>query len=1148
MSVKCPSCGTESADGANFCANCGSSLAQTCAHCGAEAAPGAKFCANCGKSLALKLDDSERAAEEKKLVSVLFADLAGFTARTERSDPEDVRARLTVYHRTVREQVEAHGGKVEKLMGDGVFAVFGVPTAHEDDPERTVRAALRIQEEIDSLNEDRPDLGLAVRIAVTTGEAIVQLDPDNKDRESIVGDVVNTASRLEAVAPEGGVVVDERTYLATRAAIEFVDLDSVGLKGKATPTAIWQATHARARQGVAVTERHKGPFVGRDRELAVLVDSLHRTQTSSTVQMITIIGEPGSGKSRLLHEFKAVLDRMPDVLWWKQGRCLPYGEGITFWALGEIVKAQAGILETDSAEDATRKLRHAVVSVIDNESQADWVQKRLSPLAGTSTDDMSVEQGELFSAWLRFFTAMAQQNPLVLVVEDIHWADGALLDFLEHLAEWAVDDPILLVTAARPELLSNRPDWGGGIRNALTLTLSPLANSDAARLLAALLERVVLPAESQQTILEKAGGNPLYVTEFVRLAEEANLLDDAGRIGDLGLPDSVQAIIGARLDLLETQEKDLLQAAAVVGKVFWSGAVAALRPSAHSRDALRELMRRELIRPIRDPSMHGQEEYAFVHALVRDVAYGRLARDDRAHLHQSTAKWIETVSGERVVDVSELLAYHLGEALNLTPSPSGELRKRAYRALMQAAERARELDARQGVSYYRRAAQAAEEPGQRAEALRLLGNLNQDDVEEAIAALGDAITLFNDAGDRESEARALGDLSILTWWKGEVDRARALVDRAAELLEGEPDSQAKADVLTRRLRLLVLRGSEREALELSDRIAPLVESHGSTVNQIEFFARASMLNEDLDGMYRAMRMADEANITEQMLRIRNNITTEHYLRGSPRDGLSLINEALDLAYERAMPSSADWMKLTKSETHLWLGEWDEVVTFSEELIATDDERGGSQAGDFSRVGLYWVRFVRGEDVRDDFGKSVEYARSTQEQQTVGPIMALGVSIWGAYGERYAVELADEFDSASHGVYRAIFLPFATGPLVALGEAEKVRAIVERTERFNGSQPRIGRARAEGHLALASGDESAAASHFAEAVAIGDEYEQVYLALEARVDLASVLHPGDPRFSETLEAARATASRIGATRLLDRLDEIEGLEEVERARA
>lgn len=1148
--MTCANCGTESEQGAHFCANCGSSLATSCPNCGVEAAPGAKFCANCGTDLAQQQVDETRAAEERKVVSVLFADLAGFTARTEQSDPEDVRARLTIYHTTAREQVEAHVGKVEKLMGDGVFAVFGVPTAHEDDPERAVRAALRLQEEIGNLNEDDPDLGLSVRIAVTTGEAIVQLDADNQDRESIVGDVVNTASRLEAVAPPGGVVVDERTYLATRGVIEFADLDSVALKGKASATPIWLATGARARQGVAVTERHKGPFVGRDRELAVLIESLHRTDTASTVQMVTIVGEPGSGKSRLLHEFKAVLDKRPEVVWWKQGRCLPYGEGITFWALGEIIKAQAGILETDSEEDADRKLRQAVESIVEDDTQAEWIRQRLAPLAGGSTGDQKVEQGELFSAWLRFFAAMAERHLLILVVEDIHWADDALLDFLEHLAEWAVDVPVLLIAAARPELLSNRPDWGGGIRNAATLTLPPLANNDAAQLLAALLERAVLPAESQQTILEQAGGNPLYVTEFVRLAEESNLLDDAGRIGELGLPDSVQAIIGARLDLLGIEEKDLLQAAAVVGKVFWSGAVAALRPAAHSRDAIRELMRRELIRPIRDPSMHGQEEYAFVHALVRDVAYGRLARDDRAHLHQATATWMEAMSGERGVDIAELLAYHLSEAVSLTAEPDEELRRRAYRALMQAAERARELDAKQGVSYYRKAADAAVEPGDRAQALLWVGRMDQEDFDAGVVALEEARDLFRDAGRPEGQALTILELSGWQWWKGNTDRSFEMVEEAATLLEERPDSEAKAKVLVTRVNRLSLRGLDAEAVALADEVAPVVNAYGTTEDQIGFLSRRGLAGAEdgIDDMYEALRRADEGNFSQQMVTIRNNLATTLAGNRSPTKALPLLEEGLRLCEERGLPASSEWLRLTKSELLVFTGDWDESYELAEELIRADDERGGSQAGKGVRAQRDWILFNRGDDVRALWEDQLEFAREVQDQQVLTPTLALGVSIWAAAGDtETAIELADEFHSSSFGPYRDALLPHVTAPLAAIGDVERLTELVSGHPE-SGSAAVVGRARAEGHLALAQSDLDQASARFDEAISVAYEFDRTYDAVLARIDLAGALDPADERFEAVITEARRGAEKIGASRLLARLDEIEGITPAEAARA
>jgi class 3 adenylate cyclase/tetratricopeptide (TPR) repeat protein len=1153
VTVTCPSCGAEAAGDARFCASCGASLARTCPSCGADAAPGAAFCANCGTSLRPIAVAETRAAEERRVVSVLFADLAGFTERTERSDPEDVRARLTVYHKAAREQVEAHGGHVEKLMGDGVFAVFGVPTAHEDDPERAVRAALRLQAAIDVLNQDDPDLALTVRVAVTTGEAIVQLEGGDQDRETIVGDVVNTASRLEAVAPPGGVIVDERTYLATRSEIAFDDLAAVDLKGKAGATAIWLATGARARQGVAVDERHRGPFVGRDSELAVLVDSLERTIVGPTVQLVTIIGEPGSGKSRLLYEFKSVLDARPDTVWWKQGRCLPYGEGITFWALGEIVKAQAGILETDTEGEADRKLHHAVGTLIDDASTAEWVEQRLALLAGGTSERQQIEQGELFSAWLRFFEAMAQRHPLILVLEDIHWADTALLDFIEHLSEWAVDVPILIVAAARPELLTTRTGWGGGIRNAATISLSPLDHNDAAALLSALLDRAVLPAETQQVILERAGGNPLYVTEFVRLAAETDLLDEAGRIGDLALPDSVQAIIAARLDLLSTEEKELLQAAAVVGKVFWSGALAALRPGAYTPAAVRELMRRELIRPIRDPSMQGQEEYAFVHALVRDVAYGQLARDDRAMLHLGTATWIDEESGERGVDVAELLAYHLGEAIALIPDPDQETRARAYRALMQAGERARELDARQGTAYYRKAADATHDPVERGRALIWIGRLQQDDVDGTSAALEEARRLFVEAGDVEGRATALVELSGWHWWRGETDRSFDEVDEAVRLLEDRQDSEAKAKVLVARVSRLFLRGRDAEAVEAAATAAPVVDAAGTAEDQIRLLstrgaALANMgIEEGLDEMATAMRIADDRNFTTQSGTIRNNLATMiHFLR-SPLDAVPMIDDGIELVESRGLPASGEWLRFTKSETLIWTGDWDESVELAREVVRADDERGGSQAGSGARGHIAFIEHYRGiETARRDWMDLLEGGREIRDLQVLAPL--LGVAVTMAYddGDVAAVSaLADEFGETATEVFRTVWGQWVTGPLARLGDADRIEGLLEGSPAI-GSAGRVGRARSEGHLAEARRDLDAAAERYLEAIAIADEFGRPLDGTLARIDAARVL--SDERADVIVAAARAEAERMGATRLLDELDGVEGSASAEAAGA
>ncbi len=1091
-------------------------------------------------------------------MSVLFADLVGFTKRTEQSDPEDVRARLTVYHRCIRQNVEAFGGRIEKLMGDGVFAVFGAPTAHEDDPERAIRSALRIQDSVERLNEDDSDLALSVRVAVTTGEAIVQLDGDDPDREGIIGDVVNTASRLEAIAPAGGIVADERTYLATRSMIVFDDLDTVDLKGKAGTTAIWLARSARSRIGVAVEDLHGGPFVGRDAELAILIDAFERTVQGGTAQLVTVIGEPGVGKSRLLHEFRTVFDTRSDLVWWRQGRCLPYGEGITYWALGEIVKAQAGILETDSEADAERKLRHAVISLIDDSARAEWIRARLVPLAGGPSGGESIEQSEFFSAWLGFFEAMAVRHPLIMVVEDIHWADEALLDFLDHVADWAVGIPILLIVAARPELYSNRVDWGGGKRNATTISLAPLGHDDSAVLLAALLNRAVLPAETQQLILDRAGGNPLYVTEFVRLADDQDLLDDPRAIHDLALPDSVQAIIAARLDLLEPEEKAVLQAAAVVGKVFWMGALSALRPAIQVPPVLRELIKRELIRPVRDPSMQGREEYAFMHALVRDVAYGQISRSDRASLHQAVAGWIEAVSGERGADVAELLAYHLGEAMDLVTDPDSNLRARAYRALMQAGERARELVPSRGSAYYQKAIAAAGDDIDRGAALLWYGRTEVLDADAAYEAIEQALDLFRSEGDPEGEANALVDIARTNWWRGDTETAMERSLEAIDLLEGRPDTEAKANALVNRATGLHLRGDFFEALDAAERAAPVVNAVGSARDHVQLLlARGGSLGaEGIDDLETAIRIADDRSFTQQSVVARNNLATVMQYFGPLTEAVALIDEAIELSEERGIPAGAEWARFTKSEILLPAGGWDEALSLTDDVIRADDERGGSQAGIGARTIRGWVRYYRGhaDETRALWADIIERCREIRDQQVLVPVLAFAVTLAMDAGNASEVRtLADEYDGIATGAFRAAFMPWVTEPLAALGDEERLASLLEGPQtRLDatwklGTVAEISLARVQGHTAAVRGDTSAAGERFAHAVDVADASGNVLRATLARLDAARLMGESDDR-DAMIRVARRDAESMGATKLLADLDEIEGIAPEEAAEA
>ncbi|MFY9579339.1 MAG: AAA family ATPase, partial [Gaiellaceae bacterium] len=622
---------------------------------------------------------------ERKVVTVLFADLVGFTARSEQLDPEDVAAVLRPYHERLREELERFGGTVEKFIGDAVMALFGAPVAHEDDPERAVRAALAIRDWA------REEESVQVRIAVNTGEALINLDARPESGEGMAaGDVVNTTARLQSAAPVNGILVGQTTQRATRHAIDYRETEPVDAKGKSDPISVWEAVNARSRFGVDLLRTVRSPLVGRERELALLRDTLVRVREERSSQLVTLVGVPGIGKSRLVYELMQFVQHGGVLTYWRQGRSLPYSESVSVWALSEIVKAQAGVLETDSAEDVQRKLQAAVVELVGDEAEAGRIGAQLRPLAGAGTEsELSGDpRSEAFAAWRRFFEAMAERRPLVLVFDDIQWADEGLLDFIDHLVDWSTGVPILVVCTARPELLERRSGWGGGKLNATTLSLSPLSDDETARLLAALLDRPVFDAGTQQGLLARAGGNPLYAEQY------ADMHAERGPTADLPVPESVQGIIAARLDLLPPEEKSLLQDASVLGKVFWLGGVAEGRSRAAIEEQLHVLERKGFVQRATRSSVGDEAEYSFRHLLVREVAYGQIPRAARAEKHQVAAEWIESLG--RPADHAETLAHHYSTALELARAsglPTEHLAERGRHVLREAGDRAKSLNA-----------------------------------------------------------------------------------------------------------------------------------------------------------------------------------------------------------------------------------------------------------------------------------------------------------------------------------------------------------------------------------------------------------------------------------------------------------------------
>jgi len=756
-----------------------------CPSCSEENAAGARFCSSCGAALEAP---AAPAREERKVVTVLFADLVGFTARAEQLDPEDVRALLGPYHSYLRGELERFGGTVEKFIGDAVMALFGAPTAHEDDPERAVRAALAIRDWANEQDE------LQVRIAVNTGEALVALGARASEGEGMAaGDVVNTAARLQSAAPVNGILVGETTYRATSQAIEYRKAEAVEAKGKSEPIRVWEAVDARSSVGVDLVRAHS-PLVGRERELDALRDALERSRSQRQLQLVTLVGVPGIGKSRLVHELFKAVEAEPDFTIWRQGRSLPYGEGVSFWALAEIVKGQAGILESDSEEEAAGKLTAAVEKVAPDPSEVDWMASRLRSLVGLQTEEQaSASQSESFSVWRNFLEALADEHPLVLVFEDLHWADDGLLDFVDQLVEWARSASILVLCTARPELLERRPGWGGGKANAATISLPPLQDEETARLLAFLLERPVLAAETQAELLARAAGNPLYAEQYARMLEER------GSVEGSDLPETVQGIIAARLDHLSEAEKTLLQNAAVVGKVFWLGSVSAPAERGEAEEALLRLERKELVQRARRSSVEGEAEYAFRHLLVRDVAYGQIPRAARSAKHRAAAEWVEGLG--RPEDHAEMLASHYTRALEYSRAAGredGELVGRARQALRDAGERAASLLAWPAAAGFYEAALElwpVDDPE--------LPHLRVQSGHARFYADGGGLDLLKTgvdeltaSGEPEAAARAAVIAARIHWMVGDVEHHNEYLERALGLVRDREDSAARVAALT----------------------------------------------------------------------------------------------------------------------------------------------------------------------------------------------------------------------------------------------------------------------------------------------------------------------------------------------------------------
>jgi predicted ATPase len=833
------------------------------------------------------------------------------------------------------------------------------------------------------------------------------------------GDVVNTAARLQSAAPVNGVLVDETTYRATRQAIDHSEAEPVEAKGKAEPIPVWEATAAHSRFGVDVTHHARTALVGREREVSVLRDAFERARHERVPQLVTLVAVPGMGKSRLVYELSRIVDEDEELVTWRQGRCLAYGDGVAYWALSEVVKAQAGIHERDTEEEAADKLRSVVRDAIEDEKDARWVESHLRPLVGLEAETGlgGDRRGEAFAAWRRFLEALAEQRPLVLVLEDLHWADDGLLDFVDELVDWLSGVPLLVVCSARPELLERRPAWGGGKLNASTIGLSPLSSEETALLISHVLERSLLPAEIQQALLRRSEGNPLYAEQFAQLYLERGSADD------LPLPETLQGIVAARLDGLTGEEKAVLQDASVVGKIFWTGALR--RDEEEARPLLHSLERKGFLVRQRRSSVESEGEWAFAHMLLRDVAYSQIPRAERADKHRDTAEWIETLG--RPEDHAELLAHHWRSALELAEAAGGDtgaLIGPTRLALREAGDRAFDVNAYPAAATYYGEALALWPEGDE-ERPRLLYRhadaLYVANDERALPALEVARDANLAAGSRDAAAEAELSIARIWWHRGKRDESETHEARAIELV-GEEHSPAAARVLAQVARTRGIAGEREEGLRLAEEALAMAEVLGIDelrAHALTTIGMAKMYRGDptsVADVERAMEIAIAAN-SPLAGTIANNLAVHAFAQLDMRRCDDLFTEGLRIAERFGDASGVRWLRGQCAAFDHVLGRWDEASAALDAFIAECESGSPHYLEAASRAHRARLREARGdiEGALQDIRRAASLARDAGDPQELLPQLGNAVAVLEAHGSsnearalaRELVELARE---------------------------------------------------------------------------------------------------------------------------------------------
>ncbi len=1110
-----------------------------CPSCRAENPPRAKFCMECAAPLAAP---RPRPAEERKVVSILFCDLVGFTAMSEAADPEDVEAVLGRYHEVARREIEHHGGVVEKYIGDAVVGVFGVPAVHEDDPERAVRAGLRVLRSLAGIT--RPDgTPLEARVGVNTGEALVRLDVDPASgRGFLTGDAVNTAARLQAAAAPMTVLIGEATRALTDGQFVLEGPEEIAVKGKRDRLTVWRALAPVSFAGTRVSPGALSPFTGREEDVATLTALFESACSSGTPRFVSIVGEPGIGKTRLVHELLAYVDARPGLTTWRQGRCPPYGEGVSFWALAEIVRAQCGIVEATDVEAARARLEDAVAEGPDH----DWLVERLGALLGVPAPSASLP--ESFAAWSRFLESLAVSHPAVVVVEDLHWADEALLEFLGHLRARATSVPLVVVATSRPEASRRRPSIGAEDGGVEVLTLRPLSHSQTATLIGSIAAGSAAVGAATEDIVERSGGNPLFVEECVRLLSATADVS--------AVPASLGAVIAARLDRLGRDEKALLADAAVVGTVFWDGALRALgsRESGETDRLLRALMAQRLVRCSTVSTLPGEREFAFAHALTREVAYRQLPRTSRAHKHAAVARWLGAEVDDRRGELADVLAYHYSTALELAtavrdPGTAGELTDPARRALVAAGDRAADIDLQAARRHYEAALDLtpADDPG-RGDIESKLGEalLWSGQVREAAQHLTMAADLLRAAGDRRRAAIALARLARAQHTLLSDSQERELYEEAVELLADDPCDEL-VTVLTELGRQLGNVGHRERSLDLLQGALDVAASLGLPVPPLALNLRGIERMEMgdpacLDDFRESLRLAEEQGLVVVRERVWGNYASLLTVTEGPRRALEEYEKEFAFGVSHGLVESVTFGRVNRLDPLVAGGHWDEALREAE-VLRLDD----------SVIDREWTRLMvvmplvwRGDlDTASEMLAQVGTAGCRYQDDVV--LAKLGAAtlaaaadlgraaalLWELLGAHPPGEDAGEIDIA----WLYSLVPDAGRMAVAAGDVALADAIRRRAGgEFRGNQ--LATETLDAQVSEAEGELESAAAGFSAAAADWHDFGVPYEEGHAHFGRGRCLMAlgRAPEAAAPLAAARELFARLGAKPALAETEE------------